>query len=382
MAGGPGRRGPRRAWPGHEGLRLGAGSTQRRARPSWPSPARARARDPRVRAQAAAAGAAALRADGRPDVGMRAEAGAGRAVELGRVSPALGRPSRRGGRRCSPTGAALGRGHAAAPHCPSRSRSARRRPPPRSGGGRPGRPGRPARGTAAGARRPGRGRDTAAAHALNHIRAGLDDLHAWQSSFGSLDLQTNVVGHGVRLAVRGLALAVESRSDAVLFEWSERARMLASRIQPVRAPQDPQTAADLAELRAEPAPEREAELRRRIREQAWQRKGSGEVADPVRWPSSRPGWARTRLWWPTSSPRSAWSRWWSRRPARPATTSEHAHGSTTRWVGCCRTSTWLRRSCPTRWPGRCAARWRDVSTPWPRCSSIHSSPTSVNAGWC
>ena len=117
--------------------------------------------------------------------------------------------------------------------------------------------------------------------ALSHVRAGLDDLHAWQSSFGSLDLQTNVVGHGVRLAVRGLALAVKSRSDAVLFEWSERARMLASRVQPVRTPQDAQTMADLAELRAEPAPEREAELRRRIREQAWQRKGSGAVADPV-----------------------------------------------------------------------------------------------------
>jgi len=116
---------------------------------------------------------------------------------------------------------------------------------------------------------------------LGHLRAGLDDLHAWQSSFGSLDLQTNVVGHGVRLAVRGLALAARSSSDAVLFEWSERARMLASRIQPVRAPQDPQAIADLAELRAGPAPDREAELRRRIREQAWQRKGSGEFDDPV-----------------------------------------------------------------------------------------------------
>ena len=122
---------------------------------------------------------------------------------------------------------------------------------------------------------------TRAAQALAQVRAGLDDLHAWQSSFGSLDLQTNVVGHGVRLAVRGLTLAVQSRSDAVLFEWSERARMLASRIQPVRAPQDPQAVADLAELRAGPTPEREAELRRRIREQAWQRKGSGAVADPV-----------------------------------------------------------------------------------------------------
>ena len=137
--------------------------------------------------------------------------------------------------------------------------------------------------------------------ALSHLRTGLDDLHAWQSSFGSLDLQTNVVGHGVRLAVRGLALAVQSRSDAVLFEWSERARMLASRIQPVRAPQDPQTAADLAELRAEPAPEREAELRRRIRERAWQHRGSGEVADPVRaGRASGKLWARTRPWSPTS----------------------------------------------------------------------------------
>ncbi len=119
------------------------------------------------------------------------------------------------------------------------------------------------------------------AQALTHVRAGLDDLHAWQSSFGSLDLQTNVVGHGVRLAVRGLQLAVQSRSDAVLFEWSERARMLASRIQPVRAPQDAQTVADLAELRSGPAPEREVELRRQVRERAWQHRGSGEVADPV-----------------------------------------------------------------------------------------------------
>lgn len=123
-----------------------------------------------------------------------------------------------------------------------------------------------------------RGRATAA---LRQLAEALDDLHAWQSSFGSLDLQTNVVGHGVRLAVRGLALAGQSRSDAVLFEWSERARMLASRIQPVRSPQDPQTLADLAELRSGPAPEREAELRRQIRERAWQRSGSGEVSDPA-----------------------------------------------------------------------------------------------------
>ena len=128
------------------------------------------------------------------------------------------------------------------------------------------------------------------ANALQHLRAGLADLHGWQSSFGSLDLQTGVAGHGTRLGVRGLALAVESRRPEVLFEWSERARMLASRVQPVRAPEDESIVADLAELREiaqaregsrRTSPEREAELRQRVRERAWQHRGSGEVADPV-----------------------------------------------------------------------------------------------------
>lgn len=126
--------------------------------------------------------------------------------------------------------------------------------------------------------------------ALKQLRVGLCDLHAWQSSFGSLDLQTGVAGAGTRLGVRGLALAVESRKPAVLFEWSERARMLASRVQPVRAPEDPALVADLTQLREMAAareagrrtsPEREAALRQQVRERAWRRRGSGEVADPV-----------------------------------------------------------------------------------------------------
>ncbi len=117
--------------------------------------------------------------------------------------------------------------------------------------------------------------------ALGELRDGLADLHAWQSSFGSLDLQTNVVGHGVRLAARGLRLAAAAPSPVVLLEWSERARMLTSRVQPVRAPHDEQTLADLAELRNGPAPDREVVLRRRVREQAWRHRGSGAVADPV-----------------------------------------------------------------------------------------------------
>src|SRR3954449_10215250 len=85
--------------------------------------------------------------------------------------------------------------------------------------------------------------------ALGHLRHGLADLHEWQSSFGSLDLQTMVTGHGRRLAVRGLRVAVASGSPDVLFEWSERARTLASRVQPVRLPGDEQSQADLQELR-------------------------------------------------------------------------------------------------------------------------------------
>lgn len=126
--------------------------------------------------------------------------------------------------------------------------------------------------------------------ALQQVRAGVSELHAWQSSFGSLDLQTAVVGQGRRLAVLGLELAVDSGDPAVLYEWSERGRMLASRVLPVRPPVDRQTAADLAELRQlqaggpdvmVPRPRREAELRRRVRERAWHNPGSGEVTEPA-----------------------------------------------------------------------------------------------------
>jgi tetratricopeptide (TPR) repeat protein len=127
------------------------------------------------------------------------------------------------------------------------------------------------------------------AAALGHLRRGLADLHEWQSSFGSLDLQTMVTGHGRRLAVRGLRVATESKSPEVLFEWSERARMLASRVQPVRVPHDEEVVADLAELRTLAAKEEatredrahEAELRQRVRERAWRTRGSGAYDEPM-----------------------------------------------------------------------------------------------------
>lgn len=127
------------------------------------------------------------------------------------------------------------------------------------------------------------------ADALTHLRRGLADLHEWQSSFGSLDLQTMVVGHGRRLAVRGLRVAVATGRPEVLLEWSERARMLASRVQPVRLPADEDVQSHLHELRSLATAEdpsarsvaRQAELRQRVRERAWQHRGSGEYDDPA-----------------------------------------------------------------------------------------------------
>jgi tetratricopeptide (TPR) repeat protein len=125
--------------------------------------------------------------------------------------------------------------------------------------------------------------------ALAHLRRGLGELHEWQSSFGSLDLQTMVTGHGRRLAVRGLRVAVASGDPDVFFEWSERARTLASRVQPVRVPVDEDVQGHLQELRELASAEdpsrggaaRESELRERVRERAWQHRGSGEYDDPA-----------------------------------------------------------------------------------------------------
>jgi tetratricopeptide (TPR) repeat protein len=127
-------------------------------------------------------------------------------------------------------------------------------------------------------------------HAREHVRAGLSDLHAWQSSFGSLDLQSTLVGHGRDLAVTGLELAVEHGDPDLLFEWSERARTLVGRVAPVRPPTDGQVAQDLSELRVlqgeqprarTPEARRVEELRARVRQRRWYAEGAGEVTEPT-----------------------------------------------------------------------------------------------------
>ncbi len=132
--------------------------------------------------------------------------------------------------------------------------------------------------------------------AFQHIRQGLRDLRDWQASFGSLDLQTSLVRHGRGLAHHGLGLALEDGRPAVVFEWAERARALASQVGPMRPPSDPEAAGLLVELRelhrliqaAEEAGRptradrrRAATLRNTIRELAWYDAGSGVVTEPA-----------------------------------------------------------------------------------------------------
>ena len=131
--------------------------------------------------------------------------------------------------------------------------------------------------------------------ALRHVRDGIADLHSWQSSFGSLDLQTSLVGHGQELAGLGLSMAVDDGRPEVVFEWFERARALASRVVPVRPPEDRDAAAALTELRqiqvelrhagpgaAKAELSREAtRLREQIRQRSWYGAGADLVIEPA-----------------------------------------------------------------------------------------------------
>jgi len=134
------------------------------------------------------------------------------------------------------------------------------------------------------------------AGAQRQLRTGLRELHRYQSSFGSLDLQTAVVRHGRALAARGLTGALATGSAVQVLDWSERARALASRLVPVHPPPDPHAARLLEELRFvrselrtvelsgrdDPALRgRRTSLERQIRQQSWYAAGPGHAADPV-----------------------------------------------------------------------------------------------------
>ncbi len=122
---------------------------------------------------------------------------------------------------------------------------------------------------------------------MRRAAAGLDQLQDWQSTFGSMELQSSAGVLGRVLAVQGVRAALATDRPEVVFEWSERVRLLSSRIAGVRAPADPVAAEELAELRAirasAPAPRtsaarRETELRERIRRRHWTDEAGGALA--------------------------------------------------------------------------------------------------------
>jgi tetratricopeptide (TPR) repeat protein len=119
------------------------------------------------------------------------------------------------------------------------------------------------------------------ARARSQAKQGLDELHSWQSTFGSLDLQTSAVGHGQHLARLGLRAAMGDGSPAVVFEWSERARALASRVTALRPPPDPELAAKLTALRlADPTDLTTRRiLREQIRSHSWYA-AQGTIGEP------------------------------------------------------------------------------------------------------
>ncbi len=118
--------------------------------------------------------------------------------------------------------------------------------------------------------------------AFSHLREGLDDLHEWLSEFGSLDLQSSLVGRGRGLAAYGLEMAVRDGRPELVFEWFERARVLVSRVTPVKSGSAEEGDADLAELRRRQSTgEDTEELKTRIRQRAWYAPSIGRSAHPA-----------------------------------------------------------------------------------------------------
>ncbi len=122
------------------------------------------------------------------------------------------------------------------------------------------------------------------AAALATVRRALDESHAVRSGLGSLELQASSTDAAAHLGRLGLALALRRGDPGLVLEWSERTRAASSRIVAVRPPADAQQADDLTELRTLQAfgrdTARQDDLRRRIRERAWQVAGS-HAAQPV-----------------------------------------------------------------------------------------------------
>jgi tetratricopeptide (TPR) repeat protein len=135
-----------------------------------------------------------------------------------------------------------------------------------------------------------------AAAAARRARQALDELAAYQASFGSIDLATAAAVHGRRIAELDLAIALRSGQPEIVLGAAERGRAVATRLPAVRPPDDPVAAELLAELRqtvealrsvefdraqSTPLHKRRQDLEARISARSWTRTGAGVVRQLV-----------------------------------------------------------------------------------------------------
>lgn len=117
--------------------------------------------------------------------------------------------------------------------------------------------------------------------ARRYAASALDDFQRWQATFGSVELTASTSAIAEELCESALSSALADGRVTVAFEWAERARGLASRVVPVRPPDDPDARADLAELRvlaaAAGSERRRFELMAQVSERRWLQSGSGDV---------------------------------------------------------------------------------------------------------
>jgi CHAT domain-containing protein len=86
--------------------------------------------------------------------------------------------------------------------------------------------------------------------AVTATRAALRILDEHRATLGATDLRAHASGHRVELAELGLRIAVDDARPSRIFAWAEQGRASHLLLRPVRPPDDPKLAADLAELRA------------------------------------------------------------------------------------------------------------------------------------
>ncbi len=94
--------------------------------------------------------------------------------------------------------------------------------------------------------------------AMDALAAGMALVDEHRAALGATELRTRAAGVGTDLARVATRLAARQGSPTAVFAWSERARANALRSDPVRPPDDPGQAADLARLRRLVGQEREA----------------------------------------------------------------------------------------------------------------------------